>query len=61
MNIHYTTTTGRRDKNEDGHNIEINLNEDNKKRKARRISNESKFSFSRTILSFKNIISILKL
>lgn len=30
MNIHYTTTTGRRDKNEDGHNIEINLNEENK-------------------------------
>ena len=31
MNIHYTTTTGRRDKNEDGHNIEINLNEKNGK------------------------------
>ena len=33
MNIHYTTTTGRRDKNEDGHNIEININEDNNKNK----------------------------
>ena len=31
MNIHYTTTTGRRDKNEDGHNIEINLNKNNNK------------------------------
>ena len=33
MNIHYTTTTGRRDKNEDGHNIEMNINEDNNKNK----------------------------
>ena len=31
MNIHYTTTTGRRDKNEDGHNIEININGNNDK------------------------------
>ena len=31
MNIHYTTTTGRRDTNEDGHNIEINLNKNNNK------------------------------
>jgi serine/threonine protein phosphatase PrpC len=31
MNIHYTTVTGRRDKNEDGHNIEINLNAKNNK------------------------------
>ena len=31
MNIHYTTTTGRRDTNEDGHNIELNLNKNNNK------------------------------